>query len=63
LPNISKKSIELIHKEALAILKKKKDVMDQSSVYELIKLNLKDSGTFKNIFIDSVLDIYEDIVK
>jgi hypothetical protein len=63
LPNISKKSIELIHKESLLILKKKKDVMDQSSLYELIKLNLKDSGQFKNVFIDSVLDIYEDIVK
>jgi hypothetical protein len=37
--------------------------MDQSSLYELIKLNLKDSGQFKNVFIDSVLDIYEDIVK
>jgi hypothetical protein len=42
LPKISKKSIDLIHKEALSILKKKKDVMDKNSLYELIKLNLKD---------------------
>lgn len=63
LPKISKKSIDLIHKEALSILKKKKDVMDKNSLYELIKLNLKDTGTFKTVFIDAVMDIYDDLVK
>jgi hypothetical protein len=63
LPNISKKNIDLMHKEAVAILKKKKDIMEQASLYEIIKLNLKNNWNFKNIFIDSVLDIYEDIVK
>jgi hypothetical protein len=52
-----------MHKEAVAILKKKKDIMEQASLYEIIKLNLKNNWNFKNIFIDSVLDIYEDIVK
>lgn len=63
LPWISKKHIDIIHKEAVSILKKKKDVMDKNALYELIKLNLKDVSTFKNIFIDSVMDIYEDLVK
>ena len=63
LPEVGKKSIELIHKEAVSILKKKKDVMDKNSLYELIKLNLKDITTFKTVFIDGVMDIFEDIVK
>jgi len=62
LPKINKKSIELIHKEALSILKKRKDVIDQTALYELIKLNKKDLN-LKNVFIDSVLDIFEDIIK
>lgn len=61
LPSINKKNIELIHKETLSILKKKKDVMDRNSLFELVKINLKDSA-IKNTFIDAVLDIYEDIV-
>lgn len=62
LPNINKKSIDSVHKEALNILKKRKDVIDQTAIYELIKLNLKDLN-LKNVFIDSVLDIFEDIIK
>jgi len=63
LPEIGKKSIDIIHKEAMSILKKKKDVMDKNSLYEIIKLNLKDISSFKTVFIDGVMDIYEDIVK
>jgi len=64
LPSISKKSIDAVYKEWLKILKKRKDVMDKNSLYELIKVNL--SSIFPNlttVFIDSVLDLYEDIVK
>lgn len=61
LPKISKKSIDAIYKEALAILKKRKDVMEKASLYEMIKINLKNPN-LKNVFIDSVLDVYEDIV-
>jgi hypothetical protein len=32
-----------MHKEAVAILKKKKDIMEQASLYEIIKLNLKNN--------------------
>lgn len=62
LPKISKKSIDGIYKEAMSILKKRKDVMDKNTLYETIKANLKDLN-LKNVFIDAVLDIYEDIVK
>jgi len=61
LPKISKKTIDLIHKETVNILKKKKDVMDKNSLYEMIKLDHK-SLNLKNVFIESVLNIYEDIV-
>ena len=64
LPQISKKTIEAVYKESLKILKKRKDVMDRNSLYELVKVNLKDTySELKTTFIDSVLDLYEDIVK
>ncbi|MDD5769394.1 MAG: sigma factor-like helix-turn-helix DNA-binding protein [Candidatus Gracilibacteria bacterium] len=61
LPKISKKLVDVIFKEAVSILKKKKDVIDKNSLYELIKINLNNSNV-KNVFIDSVLNVYEDIV-
>lgn len=61
LPKISKKSIDAIYKEALSILKKRKDIMEKASLYEMIKINLKNTA-LKNTFIDAVLDVYEDIV-
>jgi len=61
LPKISKKSIDAIYKEGINILKKRKDVMEKASLYEMIKINLKNPN-LKNVFIDSVLDVYEDIV-
>ncbi len=62
LPNVNKSSIDLVHKEALKILKKKKDVMDKTSLYEIIAENLKDKEKLTISFIDSVLDLFEDIV-
>lgn len=61
LPRISKKTIDAIYKEAISLLKKRKDVVEKNSLYEMIKINLKNNN-FKNIFIDSVLNIYEEIV-
>lgn len=61
LPKISKKSIEWVYKEALTILKKRKDVIDKNSLFEMIKINLKNPN-IKNVFIDSILNVYEDIV-
>ena len=57
-------SINLIYKNALKILKKRKDVMDKKSLYELVKNNLKVEKdlTTNIVFIDSVLNLYDDIV-
>ncbi len=65
LPSItSKKDIELIHKEAYNILRKKKDVMKKENLYELIIKNLRTNIKNLNIvLIDSVLSIFEDVVK
>lgn len=64
LPNINKKSIDSIHSQAVSILKKRKDIMDKTNLYEMIKLELKkDFADLKNVFIDSVLDLFEDVVK
>lgn len=61
LPEVSKKLIDSVHKEALIILKKRKDVIDKNSLYEMIRINLKNNN-LKNVFIDSVLNIYDDII-
>lgn len=64
IPTINKKSIDLIHSQAISILKKRKDIMERNNLYEMIKLELKkDLADTKNVFIDSVLDLFEDIVK
>ncbi|MCH2188374.1 hypothetical protein MK079_00915 [Candidatus Gracilibacteria bacterium] len=62
LPSISKSTIDAVHHEAVKILKKKKDVMDKVSLYEMILENMSDQK-LSLTFIDSVLDLFEDIVK
>ncbi len=64
LPDISRKSIDASHKEALKILKRRKDVMERDDLYSQISQNIKEEvWTLSNVFIDSVLDIFDDIVK
>lgn len=69
LPSISKNSIEAVHKEALKILKRKKDVVEQNYLYETVIKNLSAQSSWlwteiSNItFIDSVLELFEDLVK
>lgn len=64
LPKISKKSIDAVHREALKILKRKKDVMERTELYSEISETVKDEvGSLNNVFIDSVLDVFDDIVK
>jgi len=64
LPNITRKQIDTIHKDALKTLKKKKDVMEKSELYSQIMSNLKSElGNLDAPFIDSVLDIFDDLVK
>ena len=64
LPNIPKKLIDTVHKEALSILKRRKDVMEQRELYEELQTRIK--SHFWNVdivFLDSVMDIFDDIVK
>lgn len=62
LPNADKQTIEDVHKEALKILKKRKNVIDKTALYEIIQDNFKDSKQLTLAYIDSVLDLFEDIV-
>lgn len=64
LPNISKKSVDAVYREALKILKRRKDVMEKTELYEQIAEGIKaEAGSVSVVFIDSVLDIFDDIVK
>lgn len=60
----NKKNIDLIHKEALKILSKKKDIMDKDVLYtEVIKAFDSKIKNINTILVDSVLDLFEDIIK
>jgi len=64
LPQISPKKINLVHKEVLKILKKKKDVVDVHVLFELTKIALRDKYEDLTLpFIDSIVDIHDDLVK
>lgn len=63
-PEVSKKLIEWAHKEAVKILKKRGDIIETTSLYEMIKSNLFPSfGKVESVMIDSIMDIYIDLVK
>jgi len=59
-PTITKALVSAVHKEALKILKKKKDVMPQISLYEQIKNNLIETTNIT--LINSILDVFDDII-
>lgn len=61
LPSISKSTIDVVYKAGLKILKKKKDVMDQMALYEQVQKNVDENVQIT--FIDSVFDLFEDVVK
>lgn len=63
-PEINKKTIETIHKEAVKILNKKWDIMETTTLYEAIRTNLFALfGKLDIVMIDSVMDIFVDIIK
>lgn len=63
-PEVSKKLIESAHKEAVKVLKKRGDIIETSALYEMIKSNLFPTfGKVDTIMIDSIMDIYIDLVK
>ena len=64
LPEVNRKVIGEIHKEALKILKKRGDIIENTVLHEMIKINLfAQFGKIDTVLIDSVLDIFMDIVK
>lgn len=64
LPQISTKRIQTIHDELVRSLKKKKDVMDIQGLCEFTKINSKsDLSDLNAVLVDSVIDIYDDLVK
>ena len=63
-PEVSKKLIESVHKEAVKNLKKRGDIIEMSTLYDMIKVTLfSQFGKIDSIVIDSIMDIYVDIVK
>jgi len=63
LPNADKETIEAVHKEAITILKKKKNVMNKVNLYEIIKENFKSKKELSLPYIDSILELFNDIVQ
>jgi hypothetical protein len=63
-PEVSKKMIESTHKEALKNLKKRGDIMEMTVLYDAIKVSLfSQFGKIETVAIDSIMDIYLDLVK
>ncbi len=63
-PEIQKKLIGAIHKEAMSLLKKKGDIMETATLYEMIKSNLAATyGKIEICLIDAILDIFDELVK
>lgn len=64
LPSLNKKLIDPVHKEAIKILARKKDVVDRKELYAWIAEGLKGKVQgLSPVVIDSVLDVFEDIIK
>jgi len=59
--NVNKKIVDEIHKEAVKILKKRKNIMNQIALYEQIRENL--NKDYSLTLINSVMDVFDDIVK
>lgn len=58
------KKINECHKNLLKVLRKKKDVMDIMTITEIVKMNLREQYNDITLpFIDSVVDIYDDLIK
>jgi len=64
LPEVNKRVIAEIHKEALRILKKRGDIIENTVIYEMIKINLfAQFWKIETLLVDSALDVFLDIVK
>lgn len=56
--------VEAVHKESLKLLKKKGDIMETTALYEAVHLALLPQfGSLSPIMLDSIMDIFLDLVK
>lgn len=63
-PDVQKKVIGAIRKEAMTLLKKKGDIMEVTALYEMIRANLAPAfGKVDTSFISEVLDVFDEFVK
>ncbi|MCD5380663.1 hypothetical protein LR004_01945 [Candidatus Gracilibacteria bacterium] len=60
---ISPQLVNAVHSEALKILRRKKDVMEKTDLYTQIQNRFAPRLKIEIPFIDSCLDIFEDLVK
>lgn len=64
LPSLNKKLIDPVHKEALKILAKKKDVMERKELFSATMDMLKWKFQWLTpVLVDSILEVFEDIIK
>lgn len=61
--NFPEHLVESIHKEAVKILRRKKDIMEKMELYEIIRNKFVWKVKLKSSLIDAILDINLDIVK
>ena len=62
LSKISRYNVDVIHKEAIKVLKKKKDVIEKEELFKTVSENLKDLRGISAPLVGSVLELFDDII-
>ena len=62
LSKISRYNVDVIHKEAIKVLQKKKDVIEKEELFKIVSENLKDLRGISAPLVGSVLELFDDII-
>ena len=62
LSKISRYNVDVIHKEAIKVLKKKKDVIEKEELFKIVSENLKHLRGISAPLVGSVLELFDDII-
>ena len=62
LSKISRYNVDVIHKEAIKVLKKKKDVIEKEELFKIVSENLNDLRGISAPLVGSVLELFDDII-
>ena len=62
LSKISRYNVDVIHKEAIKVLKKKKDVIEKEELFKIVSENLKDLRGISAPLVGSFLELIDDII-